>query len=163
VAEDRVASRRTFLARMSAGLGAMAAMLVAIPALGLLLSPARRDAQLWRPVGPVTRFRVGETVLVAYVDPEPLPWAGFAARSTAWVRRDGPDTFVAFSPYCTHVGCPVTWAAGAELFMCPCHGGTFHRDGSVAAGPPPRPLDRLAVRVRDGQVEVYTRGLPVAE
>jgi menaquinol-cytochrome c reductase iron-sulfur subunit len=100
---------------------------------------------------------------VAYVDPEPLPWAGFAARSTAWVRRDGPDAFVAFSPYCTHVGCPVTWAAGAELFMCPCHGGTFHRDGSVAAGPPPRPLDRLAVRVRDGQVEVYTRGLPVAE
>lgn len=138
-------------------------MIAAVPAMGLLLSPARREAQLWRSVGSVNDFAIGETVQVTYMDPSPLPWAGFAARGMAWLRRDGASEFVAFSPYCTHVGCPVTWREGAEMFMCPCHGGTFHSDGSVEAGPPPRPLDRLAVRVRDGQVELRTRGVPVAD
>jgi menaquinol-cytochrome c reductase iron-sulfur subunit len=162
VADEGVASRRKFLARLSAALGAIAATLVAIPAVGLLVAPARRDAQRWRNVGPLEQFPVGQTVQVTYIDPSPLPWAGFAAQGAAWVRRDGPNEFVAFSPYCTHTGCPVTWAAGAEMFMCPCHGGTYHRDGSVAAGPPPRPLDRLDVRVHNGQVQVRTRGLPIA-
>jgi menaquinol-cytochrome c reductase iron-sulfur subunit len=38
--------------------------------------------------------------------------------------------------------------------MCPCHGGVYYKDGSVAAGPPPRPLERYPVRVQDGQVEI---------
>jgi menaquinol-cytochrome c reductase iron-sulfur subunit len=158
-----MASRRRFLAGLSGLLGAAAAMLVGLPAVALLISPARREQPRWRRVGAVGNFEIGQTVQVTYLDPAPLPWAGFAARGAAWLRREGADEFVAFSPYCTHVGCPVTWTAGAEMFMCPCHGGTFHRDGSVAAGPPPRPLDRLAVRVRDGHVEVLTRGLPAAD
>lgn len=163
MAEGGRSDRRTFLARLSAVFGAAAALVVAVPAVGLLIAPARREAARWRSVGPVTDFPLGETVQVTYLDPSPLPWAGFAARGAAWVRRTEQNEFIAFSPYCTHVGCPVTWTAGAEKFMCPCHGGTFHADGSVAAGPPPRPLDRLAIRVRNGQVEVLTRGLPVAE
>jgi menaquinol-cytochrome c reductase iron-sulfur subunit len=157
-----IASRRAFLARLSAACAAAAGLLVAIPAVGLLLSPARREPRRWRPVGAVGSFAIGETVQVTYLDPSPLPWAGFAAQGTAWLRREGAAEFTAFSPYCTHVGCPVTWSAGAEMFMCPCHGGTFHSDGRVAAGPPPRPLDRLDVRVRAGQVEVRTRGVPAA-
>jgi menaquinol-cytochrome c reductase iron-sulfur subunit len=153
--------RRGFLALLSAGLGAIAAALVSVPVVGLLLSPARREDAVWRAVGEVDRFTVGETVLVTYLDPDPLPWAGFAARNAAWLRRDGPASFVAFSPYCTHVGCPVTWSPGAELFLCPCHGGSFHQDGSVAAGPPPRALDLLPVRIRSGQVEVRTTGVPL--
>lgn len=161
-ADESIASRRTFLARMSLALGTVAAALVAIPAIGLLLSPARREPPRWRQVGDVDSFGIGETVQVTYLDPEPLPWAGFAAQGVAWLRREGPEDFVVFSPYCTHVGCPVTWSAGAEMFMCPCHGGTFDREGGVAAGPPPRPLERLEVRVRDRQVEVRAAGLPVA-
>jgi menaquinol-cytochrome c reductase iron-sulfur subunit len=148
---------------LSAALGALAGAIVSVPVLGLLVSPARRDEEVWRAVGEVEGFPVGETVLVEYLDADPLPWAGFAGRSAAWVRREEPDTFVVFSPYCTHVGCPVTWSAGAEMFLCPCHGGTFHRDGGVAAGPPPRPLERLAVRVRSGQVEVRATGVPLTE
>jgi Rieske Fe-S protein len=33
------------------------------------------------------------------------------------------------------------------LYVCPCHGGAYDRDGRVVAGPPPQPLQRLAVRV----------------
>lgn len=163
-ADDRPisATRRRFLAWLSGGLGAVTAVLAGVPLLGFLFSPViRRAPGVWRPVGPIDGFQVGDTVMVRYLDPQPLPWAGFAGRSAAWLRRDSADSFTAFSMYCTHAGCPVTWTAGADLFMCPCHGGVFHRDGSVAAGPPRRPLDRLAVRMRDGQVEVRTVDAPL--
>jgi menaquinol-cytochrome c reductase iron-sulfur subunit len=61
---------------------------------------------------------------------------------------------------CTHLGCPVSWLAGARLFMCPCHGGVYYPDGRVAAGPPPEPLPRYPVRVRNGQVELMVSAIP---
>lgn len=154
--------RRRFLTRLSLALGGIGALMAGIPVIGFLFSPvARREDEAWRPVGALDDFPVGETRQVTYLDPEPLPWAGFAAESAAWLRRESEAEFVAFSIYCTHTGCPVTWTPGAQMFMCPCHGGTFHRDGGVAAGPPPRPLDRLPVRVRNGRVEVRTVGAPL--
>lgn len=156
--------RRRFLSRLSIGLGAVAAAVAGLPALGFLFSPVRRDEpDIWRVVGRLEEFPIGSTVKVTYVDPAPLPWAGYANRSAAWLRRESDDDFVAFSVYCTHTGCPVRWVAGAEMFMCPCHGGSFSRDGNVAAGPPPRALERLAVRVRDGQVELRPIGVPLTE
>jgi menaquinol-cytochrome c reductase iron-sulfur subunit len=155
--------RPRFLTLMSGGLAAMAAALASVPLLGAFFSPVlKRQPQAWREVGALEDFALGDTVMVRYLDPEPLPWAGFAGRSAAWLRRDETGV-TAFSMYCTHAGCPVTWAPGAEMFMCPCHGGVFHRDGSVAAGPPPRPLERLPTRVRDGRVELRTLGAPRTE
>jgi menaquinol-cytochrome c reductase iron-sulfur subunit len=157
-------SRRRFLNWMSLGLSGLAATLAGIPLIGYFFSPViQRQPQAWRAVGEVDRFPVGDTVMVRYLDPEPVPWAGYAGRSAAWLRRDEGDQLTAFSMYCTHAGCPVSWSSGAQMFMCPCHGGVFHRDGSVAAGPPPRPLERLPVRVRDGQVEILTIGAPRTE
>lgn len=56
--------------------------------------------------------------------------------------------FVAFSQKCTHLGCTV-YPEGDEL-ECPCHEGFFDiRTGAVLRGPPERPLERIAVEVRD--------------
>lgn len=154
--------RRTFLARLSMTLGGVIAAIGGVPFIGLLVSPTRRDEpDVWRPMGPVEDFPPGATVKVSYRDPSPLPWAGFAAESAALVRREPDGSLVAFSIYCTHVGCPVRWVEGAQLFLCPCHGGAFHRDGTVAAGPPPRPLARHEVRQRNGLVELRTRRVPL--
>ena len=109
------------------------------------------------------RPAVGQTLKVTFSDPAPVPWAGFAADSAAWLRREGGDSFVAFSIYCTHTGCPVRWENGSQLFLCPCHGGTFYSDGSVAGGPPRVPLERHPVRVRNGNVELQTIGVPVPD
>ena len=49
----------------------------------------------------------------------------------------------------------------AELFMCPCHGGVFYKDGRVAAGPPQHPLPRYQVRVQNGQVEIEAAPIPI--
>ncbi|MDQ2900037.1 MAG: Rieske 2Fe-2S domain-containing protein, partial [Acidobacteriota bacterium] len=47
------------------------------------------------------------------------------------------------------------------LFMCPCHGGVYYKNGDVAAGPPPKPLTKYPVRVRDGLVEILTKPTPI--
>jgi cytochrome b6-f complex iron-sulfur subunit len=45
---------------------------------------------------------------------------------------------------CTHLGCIVKWHADDQTFACPCHAGTFDKNGRVTGGPPPAPLERLS-------------------
>jgi menaquinol-cytochrome c reductase iron-sulfur subunit len=52
---------------------------------------------------------------------------------------------------------------GAELFMCPCHGGVYYKDGSVAAGPPPLPLVRYGVRIQNGEVRISSVIVPITK
>lgn len=154
--------RRRFLSRVSIALSAGVAAVMGLPVIGFLLSPlTRRSPREWRPVGPVDGFRVGETVSVRFEDATPLPWAGVTARTAAWLRRDDEAHFTAFTVHCTHLGCPVRWVADAKLFLCPCHGGVYYADGTVSAGPPPRPLPQYPVRVRKGQVEILTSPIPI--
>jgi len=129
---------------------------------GALLAPlTRREPGEWRSVGAVDVFKVGETTNVTFLDSSPLAWAGPAANTAAWLRRVSDQEFQAFAINCTHLGCPVRWIQQAELFMCPCHGGVFYKDGKVAAGPPRRPLFVYPVRVRDGQVQIQTSAIPI--
>jgi len=159
--DDAVVSRRRFLSRVSLTLGALAGAVVGIPIVAYLLSPLLEQApNQWRDVGLVENFRIGETVEVAYDDPSPLPWAGQTARTAVWLRRSGQTEFTAFSINCTHLGCPVNWRQEASLFLCPCHGGVYYADGSVAGGPPPRDLNKLTVRITpDQRVQVLPQSL----
>ena len=61
---------------------------------------------------------------------------------------------VAFSRRCTDLGCLVSWNKERQQFVCPCHQGVFDKTGRNIAGPPPRPLDRLEVVKRGGQLYV---------
>jgi menaquinol-cytochrome c reductase iron-sulfur subunit len=155
-------SRRRFFERITIAAGTAIGVLIGLPVIGFVLAPlVRRAPYGWRPVGSVESFRIGETVKVDFTDPSPLPWAGITASTAAWLRRVGNTEFIAFSINCRHLGCPVRWLEGAKLFMCPCHGGVYYEDGSVAAGPPPEPLARYAVRVNNGQVEIHTSPIPL--
>ncbi len=160
---EEVASRRRFLSRVSLALAGLAGAVLSVPIVAYLLSPLISPApQVWRSLGPVDSYQVGETVAVAIEEPSPLPWAGQTARTALWLRRTGERSFTAFVINCTHLGCPVNWRPDAQLFLCPCHGGVYYADGRVAAGPPPRRLFEYQVRVTNGDVEVLTRPLPVA-
>lgn len=156
-------SRRRFLTRLSVGLGSAAAVLVGLPVVGFVFEPLLRTTpSAWRTVGKVDDFTVGQTVAVEYEDPSPLPWAGVTAKTSAYLRRDSERGFTAFTVNCSHLGCPVRWEDKAAMFLCPCHGGVYYADGSVAAGPPDRALARYPVRVRSGSVEIRTTPLPIA-
>jgi len=159
--EQLSVGRRQFLGRLSLALSGLAAAVVSVPIVAYLLSPLLEPPpEEWRDLGTVSDFKIGETVEVAFDEPSSLPWAGQTSRTAVWLRRTDQLDFTAFGLNCTHLGCPVNWRAGAELFLCPCHGGVYNADGSVAGGPPPRPLVRYSVRIGDGQrVQVLTRPL----
>src|SRR5437667_11319429 len=106
-------TRREFLNKLSLALSGLGAAIVGIPVIGFLVAPLLgRAPEIWRPLGPVTQFKIGETVQVSFLDPSPLPWAGIVSRTAAWLRRDSDQDFTAFSVNCTHLGCPVSWLQG---------------------------------------------------
>jgi len=155
--------RRRFLIILSLALGAISGAIVGIPIIGSLIGPMLLGApkDVWRPVGKVGSFKIGDTVEVVYENPGALPWGGVTEKTGSWLRRDDTTHFTAFSLNCQHLGCPVRWEAGARLFMCPCHGGIYYADGTVAAGPPPRSLQTYPTRIHNGQVEIHTSPIPL--
>ena len=68
------------------------------------------------------------------------------------VRVDD-NRYVAYSQKCTHLSCAVIYSAGKKRLECPCHEGYFSiEDGHVLQGPPPRPLPKVELEIREGQV-----------
>ncbi|HZS86537.1 MAG TPA: ubiquinol-cytochrome c reductase iron-sulfur subunit [Chloroflexota bacterium] len=155
-------SRRRLLELLSYALGATAAGLVAIPIVGAYIAPLLNAPRgVWRTLGKVTSYPIGTYVQAIYENPSPVPWAGDAGKNAVWLRRDRNNSFMALDMYCQHLGCPVRWEAVPQMFFCPCHGGVYYANGTVAAGPPPRPLQRYPTRVRGGMVQVYTEKIPL--
>jgi len=159
---ERTLSRRRFLSRMSLTLGTLAAAVLSVPMLAYIFSPLLHpNRAVWRDLGPPDQYAVGQTVKVDFEEPSPLPWAGQTAQAALWLRRDDQTHFTAFAVNCAHLGCPVDWQPQAQLFLCPCHGGVYYADGSMAGGPPPRGLFQYQTRLQDGHVEILTRPLPI--
>jgi len=70
----------------------------------------------------------------------------FADRKVV-ITQPQQGTIKAFSTTCTHAGCSVDEVKGGTI-NCPCHGSRYRvADGSVAAGPAPKPLPPVAVTV----------------
>ncbi len=66
--------------------------------------------------------------------------------------------FVAYSQRCTHLSCAVYWDRANGILACPCHEAFFDvGTGHVVAGPPPRPLPAIDLRVDGGSV--YATGV----
>ena len=65
---------------------------------------------------------------------------------------------VAYSQRCTHLTCAVFYDPATTRLVCPCHEGFFDpADGHVLAGPPPRPLPEIELRIE--QEEIYAVGV----
>lgn len=159
---DNNISRKKFMVRLSLSLAGLSAAVAAIPVISALLAPLLEDVkETWRTVGKENDFPANATKLVTFTNADPKPYAGVTAKSAAWLRRNDKDEFIAFAANCTHLGCPVRWEEHSELFMCPCHGGVYYKDGTVAAGPPPKPLTKYPVRVVNGEVQIKASPLHI--
>lgn len=73
-----------------------------------------------------------------------------------WLVRRG-ESVAALSATCPHLGCGVQWREEAGRFACPCHAARFDVEGRREAGPAPRGMDPLEVRVVEGWVLVDFR------
>jgi Rieske Fe-S protein len=71
----------------------------------------------------------------------------------AIIIRPTEDELLAYSQRCTHLACVVYYEHDESRLRCPCHHGVFDAaDGRNVEGPPPRPLNRIDIEVRDGVV-----------
>ena len=155
-------NRRDFILKVLYGFSGLISLLVTVPVFGALVAPlVRSTPPAWRKVGRVSDFETGKTVMVKFRNSSPLPWSGETSKTASWLRKISEENFIAFSVNCTHLGCPVRWEAGAELFLCPCHGGVYNKDGSRAAGPPPKDLAKYQVRIRNQNVEILASPIPI--
>lgn len=67
--------------------------------------------------------------------------------------RLSETSLVAFDQRCTHLSCPVIPQVEKGRFHCPCHSGNFDLvTGRPISGPPRRPLPKVELEVRGGQV-----------
>jgi Rieske Fe-S protein len=65
---------------------------------------------------------------------------------------------VAYGQQCSHLSCAVIPKPSQGQLHCPCHNGFFEiNEGRPIAGPPRRPLPRIKLEVRDG--EIYATGV----
>ena len=159
---DKKTHRRTFLIKVLWVLSGIVGILVSIPVIGALIAPLFRvTSREWRKVGKVSDFQSGKTVMVKFRNSDPLPWSGETSKTASWLRKISDTEFIAFSVNCRHLGCPVRWQEDAEIFLCPCHGGVYNKDGSRAAGPPPLGLAKYKVRIQNEYVEIQASPIPI--
>ena len=97
-------------------------------------------------------------------EPVHIPEGKFYLVNLAAGQEDSPGGLLVLWHKCPHLGCSVPWRPDFEYggakgwYRCPCHGSTYTRGaGLLVFGPSPRPLDTMAVEVKDnGDVVVNT-------
>ena len=161
---DATISRRGFFMKLGILFNGFAAMVLAVPVGRFLLAAVTRGRAnsylSWVPVGPLSDFPEGETRLATFRSPYVMPTDGKTVDTACWVRRIAGDQFQVFAINCAHLGCPVRWFPQSGLFMCPCHGGVYYRDGSRASGPPERGLFEYPHKVESGLLTIHAGELP---
>jgi menaquinol-cytochrome c reductase iron-sulfur subunit len=169
---DATISRRGFFMKLGILFNGFAGIVLAVPLVRFLLSSISRGRTngylAWVALGNVSDFAEGETRMATFRNPLVMPSDGKTVDTACWVRRIAADKFQVFAINCAHLGCPVRWFPQSGLFMCPCHGGAYYRDGARASGPPERGLFEYPYQIQNGVLKIQagelpTPGDPVAE
>jgi|SRR5665213_1585622 len=151
--QTKLPTRRKFYAVLVNLLGAAAAAAIAVPAaVYLLFKPKAPGAGAMVEVANLADLQVGVPEEIVYHRTRVDGWKATKEKTTTWVVKNGPQSAVAFSPACPHLGCIYHWEDEQKIFLCPCHDSEFGLDGKVLSGPAPRPLDRFVSRVEDGKL-----------
>ncbi|MBV9746628.1 MAG: Rieske (2Fe-2S) protein [Acidobacteriia bacterium] len=162
--DDTKLSRRGLFMKLGILFNGCVAAALAVPIGRCLLSSVTRGRANgyldWVSLGQVSQFPEGETRLATFRNPLVMPTDGKTVDTACWVRRIEGDQFQVFAVNCAHLGCPVRWFPQSGLFLCPCHGGAYYRDGSRASGPPERGLFEYPYKVQNGLITIQAGETP---
>lgn len=137
---DDLVSRRQLLRWSVWASGALFASTGVLAVLGYARGPRRGGL---RAIVEASAVPIGGVHYFSYPGPE----------DHAILLRLAERRFVAYSGKCTHLSCAVYWNERDGKLLCPCHQGVFEPEtGDVLAGPPPRPLPRIALHEEDGML-----------
>lgn len=179
--EEGVAPRRGFLTKALAVL--IGGLIVAVPAaagLAFFFNPIlrknrgatggadRRDADGYLRVASLASLPDdGRPQIFTVYDDLVDAWNKFVDQPIGRVfLRKLPDGKVsAFNVRCPHLGCAVDYRASQNDYFCPCHTSAFNLDGQKKNEIPPRGMDALDVKIKNGaevwvRYEVFKAGTP---
>ncbi|HET8593476.1 MAG TPA: (2Fe-2S)-binding protein, partial [Solirubrobacterales bacterium] len=127
--EGESMTRRTALTVGVQAAGGIAALAVALPAVGFAVAPLfEEQSEPWQSVGPISDFSPDSYRPVVITAVEGI---GETGKTTAYVRRgnpeitggqekyppESPNEYIAISTRCAHLGCPVRFVQSAGNFI----------------------------------------------
>jgi menaquinol-cytochrome c reductase iron-sulfur subunit len=134
-------SRTKFLTGVALVTGGVLTAAILVPIVGFAVADSvGEESWRWVDVGAISDFPDGEVASIAVSGPFP------ESDRRAFVRHK-EGSIIAIWNRCAHLGCPVAYSAGGDVYACPCHGGAYDSLGRVTGGPPPRPLDRFDAKI----------------
>ena len=71
------------------------------------------------------------------------------------VIRKPEGEYIAFTAVCTHLDCIVQFRKDYGQIYCACHNGRYDLNGRNVSGPPPAPLKKFGVTIKNDEVIVY--------
>lgn len=145
--------RRLFCLGCIYAMSAVIAGALAIPAvLYLFLPPGSRKGSQWVDAGDLAQVPIKQPEALNFRRTSVDGWKISSEKATAWVVKTANQQVLAFSPWCTHLGCAYHWDDLKKEFLCPCHGSVFDMEGKVVSGPAPRPLDRYETKLEGNRL-----------
>ena len=147
--------RRSFFKAGLLFIGGLISVAIGVPLIGFAISPAfKKVSKKFVVLGIVDLLKGSRYKKVNYTFQSKDGWIQTNKKRSVYITDVGDENFVVFSRVCSHLNCLVRWEESKGQFLCPCHGGVFDKEGNVVAGPPPRSLERLTVKVEDGVLYV---------
>jgi len=136
-------SRRNFL-KYLLGLGAAGFGIITIyPIISFLKPPKQREIEVSSvSAGPADSFKTGDFKIIRF------------GKGPVIVIKDEENNFKAFSATCTHLDCTVQYIKEEKIIWCACHNGKYDLQGRNISGPPPRPLEKYIVMLKDKELIV---------
>ncbi len=156
-------TRTKFLTGVALVTGGVMTAAILVPVIGFAAADSLKEEEWrWVDIGPYSDYPPDAVTSIAVSGPYP------ESDRRAFIRNKNGG-LIAIWNRCAHLGCPVSYSPGGDVYSCPCHGGAYDSLGLVTSGPPPRPLDRFDIKIvtADGkpvaQQEDVTKGCPVAK
>jgi len=141
---ENKSSRRNFLSILIYGSLAAWAVSLIYPIFRYLQPPKAEEAK-------VSNVKIGK---VGDMEKDSGKIVKFGNKPVLVVRTASGD-YKAFSANCTHLDCIVQYRKDYGQIYCACHNGRYDLNGRNASGPPPAPLSKYGVAIKNDEVIIF--------
>ena len=155
-------TRRGFLGGAIGAIAGFIGLVLSIPLLGYAILPTlRKEEGAWSEVGPIGALETDHPKELEVIRSTSSGWMKSESVRSIWAFKQSGGEVVVYAPNCPHLGCAYRWEDEKGKFFCPCHNSVFDLSGKVLAGPAPRPLDTLPVKVEGDRLFVLYKEFKV--